>query len=217
MFFRGVMRIDVVFKNLDELGYDVIALERRHQPSIDVYRRLRLLERSRQRDADVRVLRLARSVDDTAHDRDLHLFHARVTRLPRRHLLTQVPLDLLRHLLEKRTRGAPASRTSRYLRIETTDTHRLQNLLPDGDFFCAVPIRSGSQRHSNGIANPFLHYYPECCRTADNPRGAHPGFGQPKVQWILASPCQFAIHVDQVLYAADLRAENDLVFTKSVA
>src|SRR5271166_5317121 len=96
---RRVMRIDIVFEDLDELGHDVVALQGRHKPSVDVHRSLRLFERSRQRDSDVRVLRFTRPVDYAAHDRDFHLFHARVARLPVRHLLAQVTLDLLRHLL----------------------------------------------------------------------------------------------------------------------
>src|SRR5207247_271130 len=81
--------------------------------AVHEYGRLGLLERARQRDADVRVLALAGAVDDAAHDRDLQLFHARVLRLPHRHLLAEVGLDLLGHLLEDARGSAPDVGSSR--------------------------------------------------------------------------------------------------------
>src|SRR6266545_7410468 len=96
----GVAVLDVGVENLEELGHDSVTLERQLEGAVHEDRRLGLLEGARQRDADVRVLALAGAVDDAAHDRDLQLFHARVLRLPHRHLLAEVGLDLLGHLLE---------------------------------------------------------------------------------------------------------------------
>ena len=52
---------------------------------------------------------------------------------------------------------------------------------------------------------------------ADDAFGAHAGFGESEVERIFAATRQFAIHVDQVLHAADFRAEDDLLGAHSVA
>ncbi len=85
----------------------------------------------------------ARPVDDATHHRNLHLFHAGVARLPDRHLLAQVALDLLGHLLKEGAGGAAAAGTRRDLRSEAANAHRLQNLLRDQDLFGAIAVRRG--------------------------------------------------------------------------
>ena len=94
------------------------SLTRPSPRSVDEDWRNGFLERARQGDADVGVLRFAGAVDDAAHDRDAHVLDARVFRRPDGHLLAQVGLDLLGHVLEER-RGRPAAAgTGRYLRRE---------------------------------------------------------------------------------------------------
>src|SRR3546814_4158528 len=55
-----------------------------------------------QRNADVRMLALARSVDDTSHDRNIERLDARIFLPPDRHVLADIVLDALRKFLEDR-------------------------------------------------------------------------------------------------------------------
>ena len=71
----------------------------------------------------------------------LHLLDARVSRPPHRHLLAQVGLDVLRHLLEEGGRRAPAARACRHLRREAAQPQRLQDLLRDEHLLGAVAVR----------------------------------------------------------------------------
>jgi hypothetical protein len=64
----------------------------------------------------VGVLRLTRPVDDASHHGYPQFLDARVRRAPVRHLLLQVLLDVLGHLLEEGRGGAPAAGTGGDLR-----------------------------------------------------------------------------------------------------
>src|ERR1700693_612028 len=77
-----VVGIDVLVQNTDELGYDGIPAERGGELAIHVNRGDRLFESARQGDAEISVLRFAGAVDDAAHHRNLHLFHALVLLFP---------------------------------------------------------------------------------------------------------------------------------------
>ena len=97
---------------------------------------------------------LARAVDDAAHDRDAQVLGTRVRLAPDRHLLLEVALDLLGHLLEE-GRGRPAAaRAGRDLRQERAQAHRLEDLLGDLDLALArarrarASARPGSCRRS---------------------------------------------------------------------
>src|SRR5689334_23351899 len=102
------------------------------------------------------MLRFARSVHHAAHHRYLHFLNAGMAAFPDRHLLAQVRLYLLGHLLEESTGSSTASRAGGNLRSETADTERLQNLLRHANFFRAVASRSRCQRYANGIADALL-------------------------------------------------------------
>src|SRR5258708_4428584 len=102
------------------------------------------------------MLRLPRPVDDTAHDRDAQLLRTGVARLPGRSLLAQVRLDLLRHLLKERRRGATTAGTGRNLRGEAPQPQRLQNLLGDLHLFGAVAARARGEGDADRVADPFL-------------------------------------------------------------
>ena len=132
------MRLDVLIQNRDELGDDLVALQRGEQAAIDVDRGFRFFEGAGQRDADVGVLRFAGAVDHAAHHGDFHFFDARVAVFPDGHLLAQVGLDLLGHFLEEGAGGASAAGAGGDLRGEAANAERLQNLLADADFFGAV-------------------------------------------------------------------------------
>src|SRR5690606_19504666 len=135
---RPVLRLDVPVQQPQELLDQPLAPERGVELAVDVDRRLGLLERAGQRDADVRVLRLARAVDHAAHDRDAQLLHARVAHAPLRQALPDVALDLLGHLLEERAGRPAAARARRDLRREAADLERLEDLLRDAHLFRAV-------------------------------------------------------------------------------
>src|ERR1035441_6121305 len=150
-----VVRINVVVQNLNELWHNLVALQRSKQSAIHVYRSLRFLKSSRQRNSKARVLRFPWTIHHTSHHRDLHLLDPGVSLFPDRHLLTQVSLNLLCHLLEERAGCAPAARTCRYLRRETSNAQRLQNLLRHSNFFSTISPRRRSKRNPDRVANTF--------------------------------------------------------------
>ncbi len=78
------------------------------------------------------------------------------TRLPDRHLLAQIRLNLIRHVLKERAGGAAAAGARRDLRSEAADAERLQNLLTHHHFFRAVAVRQRGERRADGIADTFL-------------------------------------------------------------
>src|SRR6202022_3636478 len=89
--------------------------------------------------------------------------------------------------------------------------HGLQNLLSDTNLFCTVAAGSRGERDANRVADAFLEQDSHGCAGGDNALCAHPGFRQAEVQRLIASGCESAIHVDQVLHPADFRAQDDLV------
>src|SRR2546430_1250029 len=116
---RGpVARFHVLLEHLQEVGYDRVAFERDLELAIHVHGGLGLLEGARQRDADVRVLRLPGAVHHAAHHRDAQRFHPGIALAPRDHLLFQVSLDVFGHLLEEGRGGAAAAGACRDLRRE---------------------------------------------------------------------------------------------------
>src|SRR5690606_2885075 len=160
-----------------ELLDQALALQRAVELAVDVDRRLGLLERAGQRDADVRVLRLARAVDDAAHDRDAQLLDARVARAPLRHALADVALDLLGHLLEERAGRAAAARAGRDLRREAADLERLEDLLRDADLFRAVAAGPRRERDADRVADALVQQHGEAGGAGDDALGPHARLG----------------------------------------
>ena len=93
---------DVVLDQRLEFFGDGRAAQGERFLAVDEHRRGRRLAGAGQADADVGMLAFAGPVDDAAHHRDLHLFDARIARLPHRHLRAQVIVDLLGEILERR-------------------------------------------------------------------------------------------------------------------
>src|SRR6266852_7983966 len=150
---RRVALLDVVVENLQELGHDGVALERELEGAVHEDGRLGLLEGAGERDADIGVLALAGAVDHAAHHRHLELFHARVLGLPHRHLVAEISLDLLRHLLEEGRRRASATGAGRHLREEAPQSHGLEDLLGDQDLFRAITARLGREGDADRVAD----------------------------------------------------------------
>src|SRR5499425_3945093 len=152
----GVALRDVIVEDLEELGHDAVALERELERAVHEDGGLGLLEGAGQGDADVRVLALTRTVDDAPHYRDVELLDACVFRLPHRHLLAEVGLDLLRHLLEERGGRAPAAGARRDLRDEVAKAHGLEDLLGDLHFLGPIAPRLRRERDADRVADAVL-------------------------------------------------------------
>ncbi len=93
---------------------------------------------------------------------------------------------------------------------------RLQNLLRDANFFGAIAAGRGRERNANRIADAFLQNHAHGGGGCHHAFRAHAGFGQSEMQRIVAARGQRAIDVDQILHAADFRAENNLVGAQAV-
>ena len=100
------------------------------------------------------MLRFPGSVDDATHDGDLHHFNSRIDRFPGGHLLTQIALDLIGHVLEVSGSGAATARAGNDLRRKGANFKGLQDLLADEHFLSAVAIGQWSERSADRIANP---------------------------------------------------------------
>src|ERR1043166_2717879 len=96
------------------------------------------------------------SIDHATHYRDFEFFYPGILVFPHRHVGAEIALDLFRHLLEESAGGASASGTCRYLRGKAANSHGLQDLLADKNFFRAVAVGRGRKRNADGIANTFL-------------------------------------------------------------
>src|SRR4051812_35270180 len=77
--------LDIVDHHLLEIGGDRGTAQGHRLLAVDEHRRCWRLAGARQRDADVGMLALARSVDDAAHDRDVERLDPGILLLPRRH------------------------------------------------------------------------------------------------------------------------------------
>ena len=85
--------------------------------------------------------RFARTIDNTPHYSYFHILDTRVFFTPDWHLVAQIGLDLIRHVLEKRAAGAATPGTRGDLGREATESQCLENLLADDHFFRAIPVR----------------------------------------------------------------------------
>ena len=105
---------------------------------------------------------------------------------PHRHLLAQVVLDLIRHILEERA-GGPATTGARgHLRREAAQFERLQNLLGNEYFFGAVAVRQWRERGTNRIAYALLQEHGKRRRGGHDPFRSQTRFRQPKMQRMAA-------------------------------
>src|ERR1043166_10290173 len=130
----AVLFADVIFDDRLELFSDTLALQRDGLTAIDVPRRHWHLVGARQADADIRVLRFARTVHHAAHYGDPHLLHPGIDGSPDGHLRPQIRLDALRELLEVGAGGAPAPGARAPNRRDGAQAHGLQQLLRNLDF-----------------------------------------------------------------------------------
>ena len=93
----------------------------------------------------------------------------------------------------------------------------LQDLLADDDFVGAIAIRKRSERGADGVADALLQQHRERGGGGDDAFRSEAGFGQPQVQRVIALRGELAIDHDEILHAADLGAEDDLVAAEPVA
>src|SRR5262245_54516048 len=136
--------LDVVDHQILEIGGERRSAQGRRLLAVDEHRRGRLLPGPGQRNADVGVLRFARSIDDAAHDRNVETLNSRITGLPRRHLVANEILNLAREFLKRGGGGAPAARTRGDQRNKHAKAHGLQQFL--GDLHLERAIAVGLRR-----------------------------------------------------------------------
>ena len=136
---------------------------------------------------------------------------ARVRLAPDRHLVLEVALDLLGHLLEER-RGRPAAAgAGRHLGQERAQPERLEDLLGDLDLALARRAGLGRERDPDRVADPLVEQDRQPRRRGDDPLVAHPGLGQPEVERVVAARRQQPVDVDEVAHARHLRRQDDPV------
>src|SRR5438046_172494 len=99
------------------------------------------------------MLRLTRAIHDTSHYGNLKLFDTMVALLPSRHLLSQISLNLVGHILEKRIGGAPAARASCHLGHEAANSQRLEDLLGNSHLFGAIAVWKRREGDADRIAD----------------------------------------------------------------
>ena len=188
----------------------------RSRLAVDEHGRDRLLERARQADADVGVLRLARAVDHAAHDRDAQLLGAGVGRPstpasgPSGRPGSAGPSPGRRSRSCGRspghaeTCGRNERRPIDWRTCWATSTSRSRGAPGSGvsDTRIVSPMPSLSR-----IARPAVE--------AMIPLSPMPGLGQPEVERVVAAGGEQAIDVDEVAHAADLGADDDLVVTEA--
>src|SRR5690348_2699526 len=103
---RRKLARDVLLDELLEFLGDPLALQRHGLLAVLVDGCDGAFAGARQADADIRVLALAGTVHDAAHDRDAHVLDALEPAPPLGHAMADVRLDALRELLEIRARRA---------------------------------------------------------------------------------------------------------------
>ncbi len=157
------------------------------------------------------MLGLAGAVHDAAHDRDPERLGALIALAPAGHLGLEVPLDLLRHLLEEGRRRAPAAGAGGDLRREDAEPERLEDLL--GDLDLLGPVAAGPRRegHADRVADPFLEEDGQPGRARHDALHSHARLGEAEVERVVGAGRQAPVDVDQVLHARDLRRQDDPV------
>ena len=179
--------------------------------AVDVDGTVGRLARAGQADADVRGLRLARAVDDAAHHRERHRFHAFVSRLPVRHLLANVVLDPLRQLLKRGARRPAAPGTRGHARRERAQAERLEQLAGGVHLFAAVAAGLRRQRDANRVADAFREQHAHRRRRPHEPLQSHAGFGEAEMQRLVGLARQRAIDRNQIARARGLARDDDLI------
>src|SRR5262245_40594118 len=183
----AVAALDVVDHHGLEVGGERRAAQGRGLLAVDEHRRGRLLAGAGERDADVGVLALARTVDDAAHHGDVERLNARIARLPLRHRVADELLDVAGELLERGRGGAAAARAGGHQRHEHAEAHGLQDLLRDLDLEGAVAARLGRERHADSVADALLQQDAERRRGGDDALRAHAGLGQPEMDGVVGA------------------------------
>src|SRR5688500_5451603 len=168
------------------------------KPAVDLHGRLRLLERARQRYADMRVLGFSGPVDDASHDRDAQLLDAGMHAAPLGHPFAKVRLDVLGHLLKERRRGTATAGTGSDLWREAANVERLEDLLGDANLFGAVTARSRRERDPNRVANSFGQHDGQSSGAGDDSLASDARFGETEVQRIVTPLCQTPIRLGEI-------------------
>src|SRR5436190_5791111 len=105
-----------------------------------------------------------------------------MSRLPFRHPMPDVRLDLLRHLLEESGGRPAASRTGGDLRLEAAKPERLKDLLRHANFFRAISARARRQRDADGVSDTLSEKDRHRSGARDDTLRSHASLGQTQVQ-----------------------------------
>src|SRR6185295_15100835 len=213
----GVLVLDVVIDKTLELGgeFVVAAAQGRDVLAVDEDRTARLLAGARQADADARRLRLPRTVDDAAHDRERHLLDAFVRHFPLGHLVADVALNPLGKFLERAARRPPASRAGGDARRERAQAERLEQLAGGVDLFAPIAVGPRRQRDANRVADALVQQHAHGRRRPHQALGSHPGFGEPEVQRLVGLLRQRAVDADQIARPRRLARDDGLILAQT--
>src|SRR5690554_6017132 len=205
----AIAALDILLDDGLELLGDVIAFQGDRAFAVDIYRGGRHLAGAGQADADIGVAAVARAVDDTTHDRDVHGLHAGIAVFPDRHLVAQIALNTVGELLKHRAAGAPASWAGHHHGSEGAQPHALQDLLCN--LHLATPIAAGlwCKRNTNGVAYALLQQDRQGCGGSHNALAAHAGFGQAQMQGVIAACGQVLVDGNEVLHMTYLAGQHN--------
>jgi len=133
-----------------------------------------------------------------------------IAAFPGGHLVAQISLNLLRHLLEKCAGSASAAGAGRNLCVKL-------RMPMDCRICCATRTSSVRSPPGAGVSEtrmvspmPPAELRP-WRRWIDHAFRSHAGFGEAEVQRIIAAGGEGAVHVDEVLHAANFGAQNNLI------
>ena len=157
------------------------------------------------------MLALSRPVDDTAHHRDLEVFHPGVLAAPARHGGAQVVVDLFGQILESGAGGAATAGAGGDAGDKGAQAQGLQNLGRHHHLLGACLAGLWRQGHPNGVANALLQQHRQRSGRRHRAFGAHAGFGQAQVQRVVAALGQGLVHRNQVLHATDLARQDNVL------
>ena len=113
--------------------------------------------------------------------------------------------------LEKRRRGASAPWAGGDLGNEAAQAERLQDLLSDHDFLGSVAAGARRERDADGVADAFGQEDGKPRGAGDDAFGAQPRFGEAEVEWEVAAAGQASVDLHQILDAAHLGGEDDVL------
>ena len=151
------------------------------------------------------------AIDNTTHDRDFQALYTGVLLTPHRHFVAQKHVDFLCEFLESGAGGSSAARASGDTGHKTAQPQSLQNFGRNQHLLGASFTRLRGERHTDGVTNAFLQQQTQGHAGCGCALNAHACLSESQMKRMVGSFGKFAVDRHQVLYAAHLAAENDLM------